>query len=242
MKTMRILPLIVGLTAGGLCVSPAHAQQRVPASDVHCEAGTQQKDISAKLEAKCLSQMKGLASRSGDKLRLVLNDGRIKTISGNSRACQDGDAQKCLEYRLAAYYPAEQLFVIDEHAYESSGAIVVNAQTGAITRMEDRPRMAPGRERLVVAFSSEAWEVKRDIAVYKIEPDAVRLEWSYKAKDYEMWELGAWDVDDRIKLRVTLYAANSSGKSELTTQDAELLRTSAGWRLNKQAKKSVGSK
>ena len=194
MKTMRILLLIVGLTTGGLCVSPAHAQQRVPASDVHCEANsTEQKDIYAKLEAKCLSQMKGLASRNGDKLRLVLNDGRIKTISSNSRACEDGDAQKCLEYRLAAYYPAQQLFVIDEAAYESSGAIVVNAQTGTITRMEDRPRMAPSRERLVVAFSSEAWEVGRNIAVYKIEQDAVRLEWSYKAKDYEnvgIWRLG----------------------------------------------------
>jgi len=199
MKTTRILPLIVGLAAGGLCVSPARAQQRVPANDVHCEASsTEQKDIYAKLEAKCLSQMKGLASRDGDKLRLVLNDGRIKTISSNSRACEDHDAQKCLKYRLAAYYPAQQLFVIDEDAYESSAAIVVNAQTGAITHMEDRPRMAPSRERLVVAFSSEAWETERDIAVYKIEKDAIRLEWSYKAKDYEMWEFGAWDVDDRI--------------------------------------------
>lgn len=239
---MRILPLIVGLTAGGLCVFPAHAQQRAPASDVHCEAGTEQKDLYAKLEAKCLSQMKGLASRNGDKLRLVLNDGKIKTISSNSRACEDGDAGKCLEYRLAAYYPAQQLFVIDEGAYESSAAIVVNAQTGAITRMEDRPHMAPGRDRLVVAFSSEAWETEKNIAVYKIEKDAVRLEWSYKAKGYEMWEFGAWDVDDRIKLRVTLWVADSSGKPELTTQDAELLRTSAGWRLNKQVKKSVGSK
>lgn len=54
-----------------------HAQTSPPATDVHCEPDkSSQKQKSAGLEAKCLAQMKGAASRSGDKLRLVLQGGK----------------------------------------------------------------------------------------------------------------------------------------------------------------------
>ena len=228
---MRIPALIFFLSlCGG---APACAQSPAQIDAIHCKAdiSTRRPDVAA-LGAKCLSRMKGIAVRSGDALRISLQNGKTKSLLSNNRACEEGNAEKCVDYRLEAYYPGLHLFVLTARLYEANSVLVVNGTTGAATNMDDSPHLSPNGERLVVAFSSEAWSTDRDIAVYRIENGALRLEWSYKAKDYEQWKFVAWDGDARIKLRVTLHGEDQSGG--LTTRDADLQLTDAGWRLNKR--------
>jgi|KBSMisStaDraftv2_1062788.scaffolds.fasta_scaffold330598_1 hypothetical protein len=229
---MRLVAIII--LASMYSCNPAGAEPTAQSGEIHCEPekAAQNQDF-AKLEAKCLAQMNGLASRNGDELRLVLASGKIKSLLSNHRACDDNDADKCLMYRLSAYYPAQQLFVIEADQYESYSVAAVSASTGATTLMDDHPHLSPGGKRLAVAFSSEAWETKRDIAIYTVENGMLRLEWSYKAKDYEQWEFAGWDGDDHVKLRVTSRLTDSAGKEDLATRDADVRRTDAGWRLRK---------
>jgi hypothetical protein len=63
--------------------------------------------------------------------------------------------------------------------------------------------------------------------------NSLKLEWSYKASEYEMWNFVAWDGDERIKLKVTLWTVDRSGTRVLATQNAEVQRTILGWQLNK---------
>jgi hypothetical protein len=228
---MRILP--VALSAA-LLAMPAFGQQREVTAQVHCEsdAAKENQDL-IQLEHGCLAQLRGLASRDGDVLRLTLENGKAKTFTDESRACQQHDSAKCLQYRLAAYYPIPKLFVIDWLAYESSRALVVSRRTGASTKLDVQPHLSPSGKRLVAAAAIEAWAVDNEIVVYSVQNGSLALEWSYKAQEYEMWDYVSWDGDDRIKLEVTSWTVDGGGNPALVKQSAELRRTSSGWVLSK---------
>ena len=72
----------------------------------------------------------------------------------------------------------------------------------------------------------------RGIAVCRIVIGALLLEGGDKGKDYGQWKCVAWEGGARSKLRVTLHGEDQSGG--LTTRDADLQLTDAGWRLNKR--------
>jgi hypothetical protein len=228
---MRILPVALG---AALLATPAFAQPREATAQVHCrfDNAEENQDL-LQLEGTCLAQLKGLASRDGDVLRLTLENGRAKTFTDESRACQEHDAEKCLQYRLAAYYPIPKLFVIDALAYESSRALVVSRRTGTSTILDVRPHLSPSGKRLVAAAAIEAWDYENDIVIHSVQNGTLAREWSYKAQEYEMWKFVSWDGDDRIKLEVTLWTVDAGGNRALATRSAELRRTSSGWVLKK---------
>ena len=228
---MRILPVVLG---AALLATPAFAQQREVTAQVYCRSDNDKEDQDLiQLERACLAQLRGLASRDGDVLKLTLENGQAKTFTDESRACQQHNAGKCLQYRLAAYYPVPKLFVIDWLAHESSRVLVVSRRTGASTRLDVRPHLSPSGKRLVAAAAIEAWAVDNEIVVYSVQNGSLTLEWRYKAQEYEMWDYVSWDGDDRIKLEVTLWTVDGGGNHALVKQSAELERTSSGWVLNK---------
>jgi hypothetical protein len=228
---MRILPVIVGAV---LLATPAFAQEREVTAQVNCRSGNAKENQDLiELERACLAKLRGFASREGDVLRLTLENGKSKTFADETRACQQHDAEKCLRYRLAAYYPSPKLFVIDWLAYESSRALVVSRRTGATTTLDVRPHLSPSGKRLVAAAAIEAWDVKNEIVIYSVQNGSLALEWSYKAQEYEMWDYVSWEGDDRIKLEVALWTVDGGGKQVLVKQSAELRWSSSGWALNK---------
>jgi hypothetical protein len=229
---MRILPVVFATVLLG---GAALAQQREPAAEVHCVRDQAKSEDQDEAERRCLEQLTRLASRDGDVLRLTLEDGSFKTFTDERPACEQHQVEKCLLYRLATYYPIQRLFVVERQAYESFDVIVVSGRTGAVTKMDVHPHLSPGGTRLVATAAIEAWEVEKHIAIYYVQKDALKLEWSYKAKNYEMWEFVSWDGDERIKLSVTLRTVNRSGAEELATQPASLRRTIVGWELNKNS-------
>jgi hypothetical protein len=231
---VRILPLIL---AAILLPCAAHAQQREPATEVHCEADHSKSGQDyAELERQCLAQLDGLASREGDSLRLTLGDGNIQTWTNQREACEQHDAAKCLVYQLTTYCPLQRLFVIERSAYESFDVLVISRKSGTTTKLDAHPHVAPGGKRLVATAAIEAWKVENEIALYSIQEGGLRSEWKYKAKDYEMWEFVAWDGSERIRLKVTLRAVDRHGVGSLVTQPAELRRSIFGWQLKKNTK------
>jgi hypothetical protein len=217
----------------------AVAQQMEPANEVHCEPGKQGQTHPDELEPWCLAQIGNLASRVDKVLQLTLENGDTKSFFDEAEACEQGNAEKCLKFSLAAYYPTQKLFVIEVSAYESYSVIVVSRRDGAITRLDDYPHLSPDGTRLVAVAFSEAWDTENDIAIYSIQRGSLTHDWSYKPSDYEMWEFVTWDGNDHINLDVTMWQVDLTGKRELVKQSAELRRTKSGWQLNKS--KSTGA-
>jgi len=233
LQTVTALAALAAL-ARGLVAEPALAQQRQPTEEVHCLKEESKSEDSIQAERRCLQRLTGLASRRGDALRLTLEDGSFKTFVDNKRACAEGDAEKCLLYRVAAYYPLQKLFVIELAAYESFSVLVISRRTGTVTMVDEHPHLSPGGKRLVAAAAIEAWDIDHEIVVYSVQNGSLALEWSYKAQEYEMWNFVSWDGDDRIKLEVTLWTVDQAGNRALVPQSAELRRTSPGWVLKKK--------
>jgi hypothetical protein len=229
---MRTLPTVLAAT---FLAAPVLAQQREPAAAVHCLRDESKSEDPAKAEQRCLERLAGLASRNGDQLRLTHEDGRINWFTDQRSACEQHQADKCVLHRLVAYYPIQKLFVVERSAYESFDVLVVSRQTGTVTRMDVHPHLSPGGTRLVAAAAIEAWDVENHIAIYYIQRNGLKLEWSYSAKDYELWEFVAWDGDETIKLNVTLRTVDRGGAEVLATQSAVVRRTIFGWQLNKNA-------
>jgi hypothetical protein len=227
---MRTLPIVLAAT---FLAVPALAQQREPVAAVHCLRDESKSEDPAKAEQRCLERLAGLASRNGDELRLTLADGRINWFTDRRSACEQHQADNCALHRLVAYYPIQKLFVVERNAYESFDVIVVSGQAGTVTRMDAYPHLSPGGTRLVAAAAIEAWDVEKHIAIYYVRKDGLKLEWSYSAKDYELWEYVAWNGDEHIMLKVTLRTVDRSGTEVLATQSAAVRRTIVGWQLSK---------
>src|SRR5215467_4779392 len=143
-------------------------QQKEPAHTVNCKPDNRDQEAD---EPHCLLQLRGLATRSGDLLHLTLENGATKTFKDERAACKRHDVAKCVSYRLAAYYPAQRLFVVEVGVYESFSVIAVHRRSGSVTRLDDHPHMAPGGKRFVTAFSSEAWDTERNIGIYSTASD-----------------------------------------------------------------------
>jgi hypothetical protein len=215
----------------GLFVTSAlAAENKALVEPVLCmPAPDQTSDTYRLLEAKCLQRLAALASRNGDALQLSLLNGRTKTFVDNNDACRRGDTSNCLVTTLSGYYPALQTFVLERSAYESRNVAYVSRRSGETITLDDYPHFSPSGKRFVAVAASEAWEVENDIALFSTEIDPPKPIWRYKAgKDYEMWNFVGWDGEDRIKLRVTMWV-----RKELKTLDADAVRTSKGWQLNK---------
>jgi hypothetical protein len=237
----RLAFILIAICLIAICPCSASLAQtpapRVAVQDIHCEPGKlpPEQKASVELEAKCLAGMQGLASRKGDELRLSVKRGETKTFTSNSRACDEQDSERCVKYYLVAYYPDLRIYVVEGNADESNAVFVVGGVDGSTTRLDDYPHLAPGRKRLATAYGSEVSETKHDIAIYEVEDGRLRLSWSYKAKDYEMWEFGGWNGDEHVKLRVTSWITGKRGDRELITREAALHLAGATWKLDKNS-------
>jgi hypothetical protein len=179
-------------------------------------------------EAKCLRQLKGLASRSGDQLRLTMLAGPPKLFRDNSKACNNDDAAHCIMHTLTGYYPMQQAFVVRRGFYEGRFIDYVSRRSGKVIQLDDDPQFSPAGKRFVAVGSHEMQDTVHDIAVYSALTDPPTLEWSYKAPNDEFLEFAGWDGEDRIKLRISRSIAR-----QFKTLDADLVSTRAGWQLHK---------
>jgi len=178
----------------------------------------------------CLARLRGLAARFGASLHLTLQNGTTKTFNSDFKACQDGDADKCIQYWFRAHLPAQQAVLLQADEYESGATLFVSLRSGNVTILDDEPRFSPGGERFVVVKGSES-DRDNDIAIYTAKSDPPALEFSYSAPEqtYASYSFVGWEGDMRIRLKV--YTREKAG-TDPKDFDTQAIRTEAGWRID----------
>jgi len=178
-------------------------------------------------DAACRNKLKGLFTRKGDTLTVKLDDGKSKIYVGNLAACdtKNVDPSKCVVFGLLSYFPQTRSYLIEKAFYECGDYLFVSRHTGSETVMNAIPVLSPNAKFLLSIDQSDACDRKYDIAIWSIQTDPPKLEFNYQAKQYENWDVTAWENDTRISMK-----ARINGKASYD-QEAELVRTESGWAL-----------
>jgi hypothetical protein len=183
-----------------LCL-PAHAEEAAPEAGVRCV-----------IEEECLPLLRDVATREGGVLTLRLRDGGTRVMRDDAQACADLDAVLCVTHRLAGYFPASGVFVVEWQGTEMGGATLVDVLDGAETQLPAVPDFSPSGQRLVAVDRNET---ARD---YDVVVHARREgRWSEEtrlagARDGSVaWTFLSWDGEDRIRLRHE--ATSASGQA-----------------------------
>ena len=204
-----------------LLTSQALCQTKPAQPPIVCESKGDVED------AVCRNALKGLFTRKGDALTLKLDNGRAKTYVGNLAACdgQNGDPEKCVVFRISSYFPKSQSYLVEKGFYECADYLLVSRHTGSEIVMRTIPLLSPSAKYLLSIDQNDACERKYDIAVWTLETDPPQLEFKYRAKQYESWELTAWGDDTHIRVKAS-FDANTP-----YDQEAQLVRTASQWML-----------
>ena len=91
--------------------------------------------------------------------------------------------------------------------------------------MQAVPALSPNAKYLISIDQSEACERDHDIAIWSMQTDPPKLEFGYKATQYENWEVITWKDDTHLKMKAWV-----NGKASYD-QEAELVRQGSGWSL-----------
>jgi hypothetical protein len=205
-----------------LFTGPASGQSNPPQAPIACEVKDNVED------GACQNKLKGLFTRKGDTLTLKLDGGKSKTYVGNRAACdgENVDVSKCLVFVVLKYFPRTQSYLIERGLYECGAYLFVSRRTGSETVMSAIPVLSPDAKYLVSIDQSDACDRKYDIAIWSMQTDPPKLEFKYEAKQYENWEVAAWENDTHIKMKAFI-----NGKTSYD-QEAELVRNESGWTLD----------
>jgi hypothetical protein len=204
------------------------ADRTPPATDrkeIRCEHDGRTGDRAGS-EAVCLRQVGTLASRDGAELKLRLLNGKTKTYRSAFTACATGDVEHCTTYRLAGFFPAQQLVLINAGAYESGHWILLSRRSGAEIELAMPPHFSPSGRRLVTANDTESGDSGVDI--WSVASDPPKLEFRHRPpeQEYELYSFKAWDGDDRVEFNAQIRFG-----SEIKSLPAELSRFGGRWQL-----------
>ncbi|MGY3454418.1 hypothetical protein [Bradyrhizobium sp. USDA 4353] len=177
-------------------------------------------------DADCRTRLKGLFARKADTLTLMLEGGKTKAYRGNRAACDGDDVKNCVVYNLQRYFPAIESFVVSKSFYECGEYQLVSRRSGNVTVMSEVPQLSPSGKYLLSIDINDACERMYDIAIWSAQSDPPKLEFRYKAEQYENWEAVGWAADGRLKLR-----AQVNTEKGAYDQEAELVRDASGWKL-----------
>jgi hypothetical protein len=185
--------------------------------------------------AGCLLRFQGLVAREGDVLRLNLENGKTKVYTGNVKACEIGPGE-CAVFRLVAFYPSLQSFLVLSSSYECGDYELVSRKSGSIVKLSSasRPELSPAGKYFVSVDQSDACDRPYEVAIWSTSADPPVQEFKYQTKHYENWTVADWVGDDRIKFTVM-----TNGREGAYDLDAEAIRSGDGWKLviNKKVKR-----
>jgi hypothetical protein len=123
-------------------------------------------------EAAVLATVPDRASRDGPILRLKLQDGRTLKITD----CNDVNACEADRFRvhcLAAWWPAQRLYVVHVGLYEDSMAYLISERDGRTTRVAAVPVLSPSGGHAVALQSNLMAGVDLNLIDLGREPPAV---------------------------------------------------------------------
>jgi hypothetical protein len=220
--------LTIAWLLGGVPVGMA--QQAAPDTAARCTF-PHSIDVTAMENAEriCLARLRGLATRSGASLHLTLHNGTTKTFNSDYKACQDGDADKCIQYWFRAHLPAQQAVLLQADEYEAGAMLFVSLRSGNVMILDDEPHFSPSGERFAIVKGSES-DRDNDIAIYTAKSDPPALEFAYSSPEqtYASYSFVGWEGDTRIRLKVHTREKAGADPQEFDTQ---AVRAEAGWRI-----------
>jgi hypothetical protein len=219
----------------GLCLlaPSAGAQSRQLPESVNCERDPfRPGEVWEQTEAHCLGLLPDIASRTGDTLRLTLDSGETRTFENVKEGC-DSDPfvfERCFLFELEAYFQIGNSFVVHKGYMECGYYILIDRQTGEELNLDTMPIYSPGGLWFVSVNANELCGRPYDVAIWSAaSPPQPEFQYA-QAKDgpYENREFVAWDGEDRIKLRASLW----DGK-DAQTYDTDAVRTMQGWQVKR---------
>jgi len=184
-------------------------------------------------EAVCIDRSQGMASRKGNLLRLKLEDGKSSEFRGELGACAEGEARKCVIYRLDGYRPTEGLFVVAESHSDQGRFLVVDRRTGGRTTVENRPpRFSPLGSHFVGVASATGRMSGHDLAVWSAGGAEPRLVWSHDppAQGDTTYEFLSWQGENTVLLGTS---CRPTASAPWHKGEARIVRSDAGWTLEK---------
>jgi hypothetical protein len=118
------------------------------------------------------SRGKDRASRDDQVLRLRLQDGRTLKITDcdDQAACE---ADRYRRHRLAAWWPAQGLYVVSVGLYEDGLAYLVSEKDGRTTQVANVPVLSPSGHRAVALSSNLMNGVSLDLIDLGVQPPRV---------------------------------------------------------------------
>src|SRR5262249_5321749 len=135
--------LFGALVASALLASQAAAQSANNGVGTGCVGSdADSKDLKAR-ERICLRELGDHASRSGNVLSLKLDDGKVKELRNNPKACSNDDASICANYYLVGFYPPTGRYLVYATYYEGFECKLVSVHTGKATTFRNIPHFAP---------------------------------------------------------------------------------------------------
>jgi hypothetical protein len=170
----------------------------------------------AEFEAMIKSSRK--VERSGDRLRLFLDDGRVKEYVGNRGACRDG-SQGCLHYLYKAYLIEIKSFLIEVHCYEfCMDVLLVNSATGEVLMLEAHPNLSPSKERFAVVAASDAVALSTSaIQIFDIDNQRAARVFEFNPQQgYQSWSFRGWEGNDVLLLDVHVNAEGCGMHRKIT--------------------------
>jgi hypothetical protein len=223
------------VAAIGLCLMAlacAAQSPRLPES-VNCERDPMRPDeVWERTEAHCLGLLPEIAERNGKELRLTLDNGEAKTFQDVEEGCgpEKFVFERCFVYQLEAYFRIGNSFVVYHGYMECGYYILVDRRSGEEIKLDAMPIYSPNGTWFVSVNDSELCDRPYDVAIWSAaSPPQPEFRYAQaKGGPSETWEFVAWDGEDRIKLRASLW----DGK-DWQTHDTEAVRTMRGWQLKR---------
>jgi hypothetical protein len=235
----RVLWLALSLTAPPAMARDLQIAPKEPPAvtrSITCERDAQSQWPHTAAERRCLTQLTGIAERTGNSLTLQLENGKTKSFRDMRSGCNPPtvDRAKCLLYRVVAYHPLEHIVIIEVSFYQCGYVLVLDRRTGRQFKHPAIPKRSPNGQRFVAVDDTRTCPHYIDISIFST-ADLAKLEWKYMRppNNRERWEFVRWDDDNRIALRVE----TQHPKAGPTIADAEVILTNKGWQLYRDDKK-----
>ena len=199
---------------------PKYSLSDHPSQDGRCVGDTGVGDLD-RSEPACLKQIGELAERVGPGLQLKFRNGLTRVYLNEDVKCQTPEAEGCVKYRLAGYFPEHDLLLIEVGYWEDGSWLLVRADSGKTSEIVAPPHYSPSKHWLASVASSIGPSGPPDgIDIVPATFDISVKEWHYRSPDDDPWlyEFAGWDGDDRVKLSVT----STVGPAKRTTASVEL--------------------
>lgn len=163
-------------------------------------SSTSQGIIACIEEKDCLAKLRGKVNRNGRVLTIALENRKSRKFE-NSKSCETHD-EACESYVLEGYRPAQGIYLVTWHGFESDGVILISARTGQTEQVPNIPKFSPSGN----SFAAHGGEYDRRVTIWSVKEGEIKQELVYDydfAQGNEAWSVLGWEGEVRVRFQVS---------------------------------------